>query len=51
MFTEEKEDEVGVRLEYSPQKLLRYLVQETDIAKSSTAEVTKLLKFKPYKMS
>jgi hypothetical protein len=51
VFTKEKLDEIGARLEHTPQKSLRCLAQETGISKSSAAKVTKLIKLRPYEMT
>ncbi|KAJ4447277.1 hypothetical protein ANN_09281 [Periplaneta americana] len=51
VLTEEKFDEVGVRLEHSPRKSLRRLGQEFNIFKTSAFVVTKLLKLKPYRVT
>ncbi|XP_069683792.1 probable ATP-dependent RNA helicase DDX52 isoform X1 [Periplaneta americana] len=50
VLTEEKLDEIGARLENTPQKSLKCLAQETGISKSSAAVATKLLKLKPFKV-
>ncbi|KAJ4450346.1 hypothetical protein ANN_01766 [Periplaneta americana] len=42
--TEEKLDEIGERLEHTPQKSLKRLAQETGIFQSSAKNATKLLK-------
>lgn len=49
MFSEEKLDKAGDKLEYTPQKSVRHLVQETDISKLSAAKAIKLLKRRSYK--
>ena len=49
VLTEEKLDEIGFRLEQSPQKSLRRLAQQVGVSKSSVQLATKLLKLKPYK--
>jgi hypothetical protein len=41
VLAEEKLDEIGGRLEQTPQKSLRRLTQETGISKSSAAKATK----------
>lgn len=51
VLTEEKLDEVGARLEHTPQKSLRRLAQEVNISKSAAFVATKLLKLKPYKVT
>ena len=48
VLTEQKLEEIGDRLENSPQKSLRRLAQESDISKASAWKATKLLKLKPY---
>jgi hypothetical protein len=45
VFTEEKPDKVGARLEHTPQKSLRCLAQETSISKLPAAKAMKLLNF------
>jgi hypothetical protein len=47
VLTEEKLDEIGARLEHSPQKSLRLIAQETGISKTSARTATILLKLKP----
>jgi hypothetical protein len=49
VLTEEKFDESGARLETSPRKSLRRLVQETRVSKTSARRATKLLQLRPYK--
>jgi hypothetical protein len=49
VLTEEKLDEVGARLQDTPQKSLRRLAQETGISKSSAAKATKLHELRPSK--
>lgn len=49
VLTEEKLDEVGARLEHSPQKSLRLIAQETGISKTSARTATILLKLKSNK--
>jgi hypothetical protein len=51
MLTEEKLDEINVRLVHSIQKILRHLGQETGVPKSSVQTATKLLKLKPFKLT
>jgi hypothetical protein len=46
VLTEEKLDEIGARLEHSPQKSLRLIAQETGISKTSARTATILLKLK-----
>ena len=50
VLTEEKLDEIGERLEHTPQKSLKRLAQETGVAQSSARNATKLLNLKPYKI-
>lgn len=50
VLTEEKLDQIGERLEHTPQKSLNRLAQETGISKSSARTAAKLLKLKPYKI-
>jgi hypothetical protein len=40
VLTDEELDEIGARLEHTPQKSLRRLAQETGISKSSAAKET-----------
>jgi hypothetical protein len=49
MFSEKTSDETGVRFEYSPQKSLRCLAQETRILKFPACTSSELLKLKPLK--
>jgi hypothetical protein len=50
VLTEEKsEDDIGTRLEHTPSKSLKCLVQETGVSKSSARRATQLLKLRPYK--
>lgn len=51
VLTEEKLDEVGERLEHTPQKSFQRLAQETEISMTSAWRATKLLKLKPYKLT
>ncbi|KAJ4438640.1 hypothetical protein ANN_14587 [Periplaneta americana] len=51
VLTEEKLDEVGERLEHTPQKSLPRLAQETEISMISAWRATKLLKLKPYQLT
>ena len=51
VLTEQKLEEIGERLENSPQKSLRRLAQETDISKASAWKAIKLLKLKSYKVN
>ena len=50
VLTEETLDEIGERLELTPQKFLKRLLQETGVSVSSVQRTTKLLKLKPYKI-
>jgi hypothetical protein len=49
LLTEEKLNEIGARLQHTPQKSLRCLTQEPSISKSVIALSTKLLKLHQYK--
>ena len=51
VLMEQKLEEIGERLENSPQKSLRRLAQETNISKALAWKATKLLKLKPYKFT
>ena len=44
VLTEETLDEIGERLEHTPQKSLKLLSQETGVSMSSVQRATKLLK-------
>ena len=44
VLTEETLDEIGKRLEHTPQKYLKCLSQETRVSVSSVQRATKLLK-------
>jgi hypothetical protein len=45
----EKLDDIGARLEHTPRKLLKCLVQETVVPKSVARMATQLLTLRPYK--
>jgi hypothetical protein len=49
VLIEEKLDDIGARLEYTPRKPLKRLAQETGVSKSSARTATRLLKLIPYK--
>jgi hypothetical protein len=49
VFTEEKLDDIGARLERTPRKSLKRLAQETGVSKSSARKTTQLLKFRSVK--
>jgi hypothetical protein len=49
VLTEEKLDDIGARLEYTPTKSLKCLVQETGVTKSNAGMATQLLKLRPNK--
>jgi hypothetical protein len=49
VLTEEKLDDTRARLEHTPRKSLKCLVQETQALKSSARKPTELLKLRPYK--
>jgi transposase len=49
VLTEEKLDDKGARLEYTPRKSTKRLVQEAGVSKSSARRATQLLKLRPYK--
>jgi hypothetical protein len=49
MLTEEKLDDIGVRLEHITRKSLKRLAQEIGMSKSSGRRATQLLKLRPYK--
>jgi hypothetical protein len=44
VLTEEKADDIGARLEYTPRKSLKHLAQETGVSKSGVRTATQLLK-------
>jgi hypothetical protein len=44
VLTEEKLDDIGARLEHTPRKSLKHLVQETGVSKSAEKTATQLLK-------
>jgi hypothetical protein len=48
-LTEKILDTLAARLEHTPEKLLRYLAQDTTFSESSVATATMLHKFRPYK--
>jgi hypothetical protein len=48
VINKEKLDEIGGKLEYSPQTSIRYLAKETGVLKASARTSAKLLKFKFY---
>jgi hypothetical protein len=50
VLTEEKLDDIGATLEYTPRKSLKRLAQETGVSKSSTRTATQLLNFRSYKI-
>jgi hypothetical protein len=49
VFTEEKLDDRGARLEHTPRKSLKRLLQETGVSKPSARRATQLLKRRRYK--
>jgi hypothetical protein len=49
VLTEEKLTDIQARLQLSPQKSLRRLAQETDVASTTVRRATKLLWFRPYR--
>jgi hypothetical protein len=49
VFTEEKLEDLGARLEHTPRKSLKRLAQETGVSKSNAGSATQLLKLIPYK--
>ena len=49
VLKEEAIDDIGERLEHTPQNSLKRLSQETGVSVSSVQRATKLLKLKPYK--
>jgi hypothetical protein len=49
VLTEEKLDDIGTRLEHTPQKSLKHLAQETCASKSTARTTARLLKLGPYK--
>ena len=50
VLTEETLDEIGERLEHTPQKSLKRLSEETGVFVSSVQRATNLLNLKPYKI-
>jgi hypothetical protein len=48
VLTEEKLMDIQAGLQLSPQKSLRRLAQETDVAYTTARRTTKLLGFRPY---
>jgi hypothetical protein len=46
VFTEEKLDDAGARLEHTPRKSLEHLAEETGVSKSSTRTATQLTKLR-----
>jgi hypothetical protein len=51
VLTEEKLDEIGLRLENSPKKSLRRLAQQSGVSVGSAWKATKLLHIRPYKIA
>jgi hypothetical protein len=49
--TEEKIQDIQARLQVSPRKSLRRLAQETGVSLGSALTATKLIKFRPYKIT
>jgi hypothetical protein len=49
VLTEEKLDDIGARLEHTPRKSLKQLVQDTGVSKFNARRATQLLKLRPYK--
>jgi hypothetical protein len=49
VFTEEKSDDIGVRLEHMRKEWLKHLAQEAGVSKSSARMTTQLLKLRPYR--
>jgi hypothetical protein len=49
VLTEEKLDGIGAKLDHTPRKSMKRLVQETGVSKSSARRVTQLLNLRPYK--
>jgi response regulator of citrate/malate metabolism len=49
VLTEEKLDDIGARLEYTPRKSLKRLAQETGLSKSSARRAAQFLKLRTYK--
>jgi hypothetical protein len=49
VFTWEKLADTGARLEHTPRKSLKCLIQEIEVSKSTARMATQLLKFRPYK--
>jgi hypothetical protein len=51
VLTEEKFQDIQARLQVSPRKLLRRLAQETGVSLGSAFTATKLIRFRPYKIT
>jgi hypothetical protein len=51
MLIEERQYEIGARLEHTSQKSLRHRARETGILKSSAAKAMKLHRLQPYKVT
>ncbi|PNF37420.1 hypothetical protein B7P43_G16027 [Cryptotermes secundus] len=51
VLTEEKVKDIQARLQISPRKSLRRLAQETGVSLGSARTATKLIKFRPYKVT
>jgi hypothetical protein len=51
VLTEEKLDDIGVRLECAQKKSLKHLAQENGVSKSSVRRATELLKLRPYRIA
>jgi hypothetical protein len=51
VLTEEKVRDIEERLQISPRKSLRRLAQETGFSLGSAFTATKLIKFRPYKIT
>jgi hypothetical protein len=49
VLTDEKLDDKGARLEYTPRKSLKHLAQDTGVSKSSAKKAAQTPKLKPYK--
>jgi hypothetical protein len=49
VLAEEKLDDIGARLEHTPEKSLKLQAQETGVSKSSARMPTQLLMLRPYK--
>jgi hypothetical protein len=49
VFTDERLDDIGGRLEHTPRKSLQRLAQETGMSKCSARTSTQLLKLRRYK--